>query len=62
MKVSPLITFNEIKPDSFPPFKGRFKDEVVRSVTKPMLNFLKQTGSYLTMNLYPFFTYACDEI
>ncbi|KAK8706006.1 hypothetical protein V6N13_049588 [Hibiscus sabdariffa] len=42
---------------SYPPSAGSFKPELVDAAIKPMLDFLKQTGSYLMVNVYPFFAY-----
>ncbi|XVF70741.1 hypothetical protein PTKIN_Ptkin11bG0187100 [Pterospermum kingtungense] len=47
--------------NSYPSSAGSFKQELVEPVIKPMLDFLKQTGSYLMVNAYPFFAYS-DKI
>ncbi|KAE8680237.1 hypothetical protein F3Y22_tig00111392pilonHSYRG00493 [Hibiscus syriacus] len=43
--------------NSYPSSAGSFKQELVDVAIKPMLDFLKQTGSYLMVNIYPFFAY-----
>ncbi|PSS06114.1 Glucan endo-1,3-beta-glucosidase [Actinidia chinensis var. chinensis] len=43
---------------SYPSSAGSFKPELIEPVIKPMLSFLKQTGSYLMVNAYPFFAYT----
>ncbi|KAK3125256.1 hypothetical protein QOZ80_7BG0602370 [Eleusine coracana subsp. coracana] len=58
VKVSTPVAFDALQ-NSFPPSAGQFKDDI-KPVMKPMLDFLKQTGSYLTMNIYPFFAYAAQ--
>ncbi|XP_057765593.1 glucan endo-1,3-beta-glucosidase 14-like [Salvia miltiorrhiza] len=45
---------------SYPSSAGAFKPELVEPVIKPMLAFLKQTGSYLMVNAYPFFAYIAN--
>ncbi|GJN32595.1 hypothetical protein PR202_gb21109 [Eleusine coracana subsp. coracana] len=57
VKVSTPIAFTALK-DTYPPSSGRFRDDIAQSVMVPMLQFLVRTGSYLTVNPYPFFAYA----
>jgi hypothetical protein len=59
MKVSTPIAFTALN-NTFPPSSARFGDNIAESVMKPMLQFLRRTGSYLSMNPYPFFAYAGD--
>jgi exo-beta-1,3-glucanase (GH17 family) len=56
VKVSTPIAFDAVQ-NTFPPSRGRFKGEFAEPVMRPMLQFLKRTGSYLTMNIYPFWAY-----
>ncbi|PHT52615.1 hypothetical protein CQW23_07077 [Capsicum baccatum] len=46
--------------NSYPSSSGSFKTDLIEPVMKPMLSFLKQTGSSLMVNIYPFFAYAAD--
>ncbi|OEL25064.1 Glucan endo-1,3-beta-glucosidase 13 [Dichanthelium oligosanthes] len=57
VKVTTPVAFSAVQ-DSFPPSSGRFQDDVAQTVMKPMLDFLQRTGSYLTINIYPFLVYA----
>ncbi|KAG2645885.1 glucan endo-1,3-beta-glucosidase 13-like [Panicum virgatum] len=57
VKVSTPVGFAAVAV-SWPPSDGRFRDDVAEPVMRPMLEFLQRTGSYLTINLYPYFAYA----
>ncbi|KAG4213860.1 hypothetical protein ERO13_A01G083600v2 [Gossypium hirsutum] len=43
--------------NSYPASAGSFKPDQVQSTIIPMLDFLRKTGSYLMVNVYPFFAY-----
>ncbi|CAI9303559.1 unnamed protein product [Lactuca saligna] len=45
---------------SYPSSSGSFKPDLIEPVIKPMLSFLKNTGSYLMVNAYPFFAYGAN--
>ncbi|KAL5573812.1 hypothetical protein UlMin_023409 [Ulmus minor] len=42
--------------DSFPPSQAFF-NQSLNSILVPMLNFLQSTGSYLMLNIYPYYDY-----
>ncbi|GLU23819.1 hypothetical protein SLE2022_397960 [Rubroshorea leprosula] len=56
IKVSSPIALSALQ-SSYPSSSGSFKSELVEPVIKPMLDFLRQSGSYLMVNIYPFFAY-----
>ncbi|OEL17592.1 Glucan endo-1,3-beta-glucosidase 13 [Dichanthelium oligosanthes] len=55
VKVSTPVAFDALT-NTYPPSAGRFTDNLV-PVMKSMLDLLQRTGSYLTLNVYPFFAY-----
>nr|CAB3468453.1 unnamed protein product [Digitaria exilis] len=57
VKVTTPVAFSAVDV-SFPPSAGRFRTDLAEPVMRPMLELLQRTGSYLTVNLYPFFAYA----
>ncbi|PKI54352.1 hypothetical protein CRG98_025238 [Punica granatum] len=59
VKVSSPIALSALQ-NSFPSSAGSFRPEFVEPVFKPMLEFLRQTGSYLMVNIYPFFAYETN--
>ncbi|KAM6553739.1 hypothetical protein CsatB_014501 [Cannabis sativa] len=59
IKLSSPIALSALQ-SSYPSSSGSFKSELVQPVIKPMLDFLRQTGSYLMVNAYPFFAYAAN--
>ncbi|XP_027096755.1 glucan endo-1,3-beta-glucosidase 13-like [Coffea arabica] len=59
IKISSPIALSALQ-TSYPSSSGSFQPELVEPVIKPMLNFLKQTGSYVMVNAYPFFAYTAN--
>jgi len=59
IKISSPIALSALQ-NSFPASAGSFKTELVEPVIKPMLDLLRQTGSYLMVNAYPFFAYSAN--
>lgn len=57
IKISSPIALTALA-SSFPTSSGSFKPDLIEPVIKPMLDFLRQTQSYLMVNAYPFFAYA----
>ncbi|OEL32201.1 Glucan endo-1,3-beta-glucosidase 13 [Dichanthelium oligosanthes] len=57
IEVSTPVAFSAVDV-SWPPSAGRFRGDIAEPVMRPMLDLLQRTGSYLTVNLYPFFAYA----
>ena len=60
IKLSSPIALSALQ-SSYPPSSGSFKSELAQPVIKPMLEFLRETGSYLMVNVYPFFAYAANS-
>lgn len=59
IKVSSPIALSALG-NSYPSSSGSFRPELIKPVFKPMLEFLRQTGSYLMVNVYPFFAYESN--
>ncbi|GER48248.1 glucan endo-1 3-beta-glucosidas [Striga asiatica] len=59
IKVSSPIALSSLQ-SSYPPSAGSFRSELVNTVFKPMLDFLRKTGSTLMVNVYPFFAYESN--
>ncbi|KAF7832285.1 glucan endo-1,3-beta-glucosidase 12 [Senna tora] len=59
IKVSSPIALSALG-NSYPASAGSFRPELVEPVFKPLLDFLRQTGSYLMVNVYPFFAYESN--
>ncbi|CAI9088343.1 OLC1v1022648C1 [Oldenlandia corymbosa var. corymbosa] len=59
IKISSPVALSALQ-SSYPSSSGSFKQELIEPVIKPMLSFLKQTGSYLMVNAYPFFAYIAN--
>ncbi|CAL5207476.1 unnamed protein product [Lathyrus oleraceus] len=60
IKISSPIALSALQ-SSYPTSSGTFKTELIEPVIKPMLEFLRQTGSSLMVNAYPFFAYAANS-
>ncbi|KZV29827.1 glucan endo-1,3-beta-glucosidase 13-like [Dorcoceras hygrometricum] len=61
IKVSSPIALSALQ-NSYPSSSGSFKSDLLEPVIKPMLNFLRQSGSYLMVNAYPFFAYTVNTV
>jgi exo-beta-1,3-glucanase (GH17 family) len=59
IKVSSPIALTALQ-SSYPPSAGAFRPDLAHTVMKPMLDFLRQTGSYIMVNAYPFFAYEAN--
>ncbi|KAL3632712.1 hypothetical protein CASFOL_025696 [Castilleja foliolosa] len=57
IKVSSPVALSALE-NSYPSSSGSFKPDLIEPVIKPMLDFLNRTGSYLMVNVYPFFAYT----
>ncbi|OAY35068.1 glucan endo-1,3-beta-glucosidase 12 [Manihot esculenta] len=60
IKVSSPIALSALQ-SSYPSSAGAFRSELVEPVFKPMLDFLRETGSFLMVNAYPFFAYESNS-
>jgi exo-beta-1,3-glucanase (GH17 family) len=59
VKVTTPLAFSAVSV-SWPPAAGKFRDDIAQSVMKPMLDLLQRTGSYLSVNYYPYLTYMAQ--
>lgn len=60
IKVSSPIALSALQ-NSYPASAGSFRPNLVETVFRPMLDFLRQTGSFLMVNAYPFFAYESNS-
>ncbi|KAE8125487.1 hypothetical protein FH972_020289 [Carpinus fangiana] len=59
IKISSPVALSALQ-SSYPSSSGSFKPELVEPVIRPMLDLLRQTGSYFMVNVYPFFAYTAN--
>lgn len=60
IKISSPIALSALQ-NSYPSSSGSFRPELIGTVFRPMLDFFRQTGSYLMVNAYPFFAYESNS-
>ncbi|KNA05578.1 hypothetical protein SOVF_189070 [Spinacia oleracea] len=60
IKVSSPIALSALG-NSYPCSAGSFRSELVEPVFKPMMEFLRETGSSLMVNAYPIFAYQANS-
>ncbi|XP_047334208.1 glucan endo-1,3-beta-D-glucosidase-like [Impatiens glandulifera] len=56
IKISSPIALSALA-NSFPSSAGSFRPEIIEPAVKPLLQFLRETKSFLMVNAYPFFAY-----
>lgn len=59
VKVSSPVALSAVQ-NSYPSSAASFRSDLIEPVFKPMLEFLRQTGSSLMVNIYPFFAYESN--
>ncbi|CAA0825063.1 Heat shock 70 kDa protein 17 [Striga hermonthica] len=59
IKVSSPVALSALR-SSYPSSSGSFRAELVSSVFKPMLDYLRRTEAPLMINVYPFFAYESN--
>ncbi|XP_073296536.1 glucan endo-1,3-beta-glucosidase 3-like [Primulina huaijiensis] len=59
IKLSSPIALSALQ-NSYPSSAGTFRPDLIEPVFKPMLEFLRKTGSKLMVNVYPFFAYESN--
>ncbi|KAK9078168.1 hypothetical protein SSX86_002225 [Deinandra increscens subsp. villosa] len=60
IKLSSPVALSALQ-NSYPSSAGSFRPELIEPVFKPMFEFLRETGSYLMVNAYPFFAYESNS-
>lgn len=60
IKISSPIALSALQ-SSYPSSAGSFRTELIEPIFKPMLDFLRETGSFLMVNAYPFFAYESNS-
>ncbi|KAI3769624.1 hypothetical protein L6452_00733 [Arctium lappa] len=60
IKISSPVALSALQ-SSYPSSAGSFRPELIESVFKPMFELLRQTGSYLMVNAYPYFAYESNS-
>ncbi|KAI7729255.1 hypothetical protein M8C21_002194 [Ambrosia artemisiifolia] len=60
IKLSSPIALSALQ-NSYPSSSGSFRPELIEPVFKPMFEFLRETGSFLMVNAYPFFAYESNS-
>lgn len=60
IKISSPIALSALQ-NSYPSSSGSFRPELIEPVFRPMLDFFRQTGSYLMVNAYPFFAFESNS-
>lgn len=61
VKVSTAVEYSVLA-NSFPPSSGVFREEISISTMKPLLAQLDATGSYLYVNVYPYFGWSSNTV
>ncbi|KAI3712151.1 hypothetical protein L1987_70700 [Smallanthus sonchifolius] len=61
IKLSSPVALSALQ-NSYPSSAGSFRPELIEPVFKPMFEFLRETGSYLMVNAYPFFAYESNSV
>lgn len=61
VKVSTAVEYSVLA-NSFPPSSGVFREEISISTMKPLLAQLDATGSYLFVNVYPYFGWSSNTV
>ncbi|XP_076924854.1 glucan endo-1,3-beta-glucosidase 12-like [Bidens hawaiensis] len=60
IKLSSPVALSALQ-NSYPSSAGCFRPELIEPVFKPMFEFLRETGSSLMVNAYPFFAYESNS-
>ncbi|KAJ0697572.1 putative glucan endo-1,3-beta-D-glucosidase [Helianthus annuus] len=60
IKLSSPVALSALQ-NSYPSSSGSFRPELIEPVFKPMFEFLRETGSFLMVNAYPFFAYESNS-
>lgn len=50
----------DVLSSSYPPSEGTFRSDVASPVLQPLLDFANRTGSFLFLDIYPFFAWSAN--